>query len=332
MKKKSFGLIIFPTEQCNLRCVYCYQDFNDTELTEEHYDLLYKEINRKIEDENKEIISISWFGGEPLLKADDIIKFNSRIKKLTCEKNIEFYTSMTTNGVLLDIDLLEKLCNCGVYRFQITLDGFLHDSQRVFPNGDGSFDKIFKNIMNMLESNLDFQLMLRINIPDKNFDFLFYNLFKKYADDKRLQILIRAVAQLSEEKIDLPLLERGISEKNILNQHEVYLKSLGYNLFDEEDGLFSDVCYASKKDNFTIRADGKIGKCTVLLDKEFNDIGSINLKNMILEINKHKNDLWSESLLSLKCKNCKKIMKCFNRSCPAVKIKNQNCDICCNMV
>lgn len=35
-----FGLIIFPTEECNLRCVYCYEKFISAELTRVHYDLM----------------------------------------------------------------------------------------------------------------------------------------------------------------------------------------------------------------------------------------------------------------------------------------------------
>jgi len=69
-EKDLFGLMIFPTEQCNLRCTYCYEDFPNHKLTSAHYELLKNEILRQIDENGKKSIIVSWFGDEPLLAAD----------------------------------------------------------------------------------------------------------------------------------------------------------------------------------------------------------------------------------------------------------------------
>ncbi|WP_432418832.1 radical SAM protein [Cytobacillus spongiae] len=69
-----YHLIIMPTEQCNFRCVYCYEDFIKGQMTKEHQDALTKHIEEKAS--SIENLEIGWFGGEPL-EGYDVIKYIS---------------------------------------------------------------------------------------------------------------------------------------------------------------------------------------------------------------------------------------------------------------
>src|SRR2546422_10473360 len=63
-------LILLPTEACNFRCVYCYEDFR--------YKRMEPRIVRGVKGlmarraPGLDLLSISWFGGEPLLARDII--------------------------------------------------------------------------------------------------------------------------------------------------------------------------------------------------------------------------------------------------------------------
>jgi uncharacterized protein len=327
MDMKAYGLIILPTEDCNLRCVYCYEKFNTWELSQAHYAVLENEYKRVLE-QGRKTVSLSWFGGEPLLKLEDITRFSRRIKDLTTEKGAQFSCSITTNGVLLDTTTLVALYNNGVTGYQITLDGYAHDNQRIYADGTGSFDAIFNNIRSMLESDLELVLVIRVNIADTNFNFAFYDLFLPFKDDKRLAFHIKSIGRFGGD-FDLPVLESGAYANRVLNRHKEHLHKLGFTLSEDTvKGLQSGACYAGRENIFVVRANGKICKCTIALDDEDNDVGYLDLEKGEMVIDWNKEDLWSYNPLSLNCHKCKKLVACCNRSCPLNK-KNSKSGRCC---
>ncbi|MCL1988460.1 MAG: radical SAM protein [Firmicutes bacterium] len=327
-EKDLFGLMIFPTEQCNLRCVYCYEDFPNYQLTSAHYDLLKNEILRQINENGKKSIVISWFGGEPLLVPNDILNFTQEIKNITEQCEIAFTGAITTNATLLTQDLFLKLVDSGVYVYQITLDGFFHDTQRVFSNGNGSFDLILQNIKNMLATDKEFRLTVRVNISQNDFDFAFYDLFKQYANDERLFFSTKTIGNWGGNENNLQIISKS-DAKDYVKKHVEYLENLQLNHHANEPvGMFSENCYASIKDYFAIRANGRINKCTVALNDPANDIGYMNLDNGILEIDEEKSKIWYNTTLQEECTNCEKKIKCYNKSCSFSRIKSGK-NICC---
>ena len=87
-------LTIMPTESCNFRCAYCYENHDDIVMNEDIIQGLEKYIENSYHQYNH--ISISWFGGEPTLCKKTILRINQKVKKLlNCEKKYSF--SMTTN-------------------------------------------------------------------------------------------------------------------------------------------------------------------------------------------------------------------------------------------
>lgn len=73
-------LTIVPTYRCNFRCPYCYQDHDGSGImSQEVQDSIIRFIRKNIT--NYTAVEISWFGGEPLLCMDIILKINSAVKK-----------------------------------------------------------------------------------------------------------------------------------------------------------------------------------------------------------------------------------------------------------
>ena len=96
------------------------------------------------------IPSINYFGGEPLLRWDDIIvPLTKYIRKTYGDK---YTLSMTTNGILLDRTKLEFMKEHKIgFLFSMDGDKKTQDLNRPFHNGKGSFDILKKKIPMFLE-------------------------------------------------------------------------------------------------------------------------------------------------------------------------------------
>ena len=112
---------IHMTNKCNLKCEYCYINQNSEEL---NFDLLKKQINnveilsKKLDDSFNGEYDITYFGGEPLLKFNDILKFDNYICDVLDVKR----KFIQTNGIELTKDKVNILSNNNI-NIGISCDG-----------------------------------------------------------------------------------------------------------------------------------------------------------------------------------------------------------------
>ena len=144
-------VVFETTDHCNLNCKYCSLGsvYNFGKIEHKNLDLnraitlLEYIFKNKIP---KSRLSISFFGGEPLVNIDLIKKVVLISKDMSKEKDIELSFNMTSNATLIDkhLDFLVK----NEFRILISLDGNEEGhSYRVFrSNGKNSFDKVINNI------------------------------------------------------------------------------------------------------------------------------------------------------------------------------------------
>jgi len=315
-----FSLIILPTEQCNLRCSYCYEDFKNKDLSDEHYDLLLKEIESQILNDNKTIIHIGWFGGEPTLKLDKVLWFNNKIIELTNNNNAEFSSHITTNGTLLNQENFARMIDARIDNFQVTIDGHHHDEQRAFADGSGSFDIIYNNIENMLKTDYEFTLMIRVNVASSEFKPEFYELFNEFKHDERVGFRINPV--FSSNGVEIQSIKEN--RAGALSQRE-YIKEAGFPLIEERNTkLLKDSCYATCKSSFVVRADGTLAKCTVALYNPLNAVGYLCEKNNKIEVDEKMHEAWVAKRVDAKCRSCDKFASCYNRGCPLSFVNNKD--------
>ena len=139
------------TEQCNLKCTYCFVKQNPKQMT---LDVAKKALDFLVK--NSEISgdtpSVNFFGGEPMLKFDEIIKPLIKYAEDTYDKKVKW--SITSNGTLFTEENLMyfKEKNVGIL---LSLDGCeaSQDANRVYHNGKGSFKRINKILDLYLELN-----------------------------------------------------------------------------------------------------------------------------------------------------------------------------------
>ncbi|MCR5036427.1 MAG: SPASM domain-containing protein [Bacteroidales bacterium] len=167
----TIALSILTTLACNMSCPYCYESKTNTFMKHETADQIIDWVGANLSD--KKVLSINWFGGEPLLKLD-IIEYLSKGFMSLCEKhNVRYTASITTNGYLLDTQAVQTLESCNVFDVQVTFDGNkqLHNTIKHLANGQGSYDRIVSNISNYCcISKSHLPLRIRVNLSDDNYD------------------------------------------------------------------------------------------------------------------------------------------------------------------
>lgn len=132
--------VVNITDNCNLRCKYCFTNRNNSVITD---DILEQTV-QFLKKENGEDQSISFFGGEPMLYFDQlIVPFVERHPELS------YY--ITTNGTLLFPERVKWLYDHKVH-ILLSIDGdeFTQNDQRPAANGN-SFQQIKENIPTLLQ-------------------------------------------------------------------------------------------------------------------------------------------------------------------------------------
>ncbi len=150
MNEKYLQLVIMPTEQCNFRCRYCYETFEKPKMSISIQNAIIKYVQKNIS--NYMGLSVSWFGGEPLM-ALDVIEYLSENFLRICKAAKRVYMSgITTNGYDLTADIFKQLYKFKILSYQITLDGYRsqHDNQRILADGSGTFDRIVNNLIEIV--------------------------------------------------------------------------------------------------------------------------------------------------------------------------------------
>lgn len=166
---RSIGMTIAPTMACNLACTYCYEagygatQSMSKDVEEAVIDYIKHELIRP------RPVAINWYGGEPLVASDQVIRMSKVLKGMAEEAGARYSASIVTNGTLLNQFLTTQLADLNIRSMQITLDGpkEVHDVRRKYRTGTASsFDAIINNLR-----TIDFgpiQVVIRCNVDKTN--------------------------------------------------------------------------------------------------------------------------------------------------------------------
>ena len=136
-RDKRLYLMLYPTQDCNLKCWYCYESHKQgTKMSEAVIESVLNYVNKVLSDDKYEAIHVGFFGGEPLMNFSSIAyPLAKGIKKICESKAKAFSTFFVTNASLMTESIIEKMKELNPY-FQITIDGYRekHDNVRVWKN------------------------------------------------------------------------------------------------------------------------------------------------------------------------------------------------------
>ncbi len=169
------SLTVAPTMSCNFKCTYCYETHPGGVMGADVEDALVEMVRDRLK--SKENLSVIWFGGEPLLRLEQILRLTERFDEICQQKESPYIASMITNGYLLDEQVAPQLRQAHIHSAQITLDGpqETHDQRRLLHNGQGTYDRIMANVEGLVERNgcaeekcQRFAVSIRVNVDRTN--------------------------------------------------------------------------------------------------------------------------------------------------------------------
>lgn len=318
MVENTLFVTIMPTEGCNFRCPYCYEDHIAQSMDRHMLDQIKAYLTQ--EAPHFHIVQLSWFGGEPTLCKDTVIEISALMCQLRDIHGYELVSSMTTNGYLLDVESFLQYWNVGITNYQITLDGWSHDKTRPHVSGKGTLNVIIRNLLQLStlsREEFPFHITLRHNILADDEDYSWYDyMYRLFGTDDRFSLLVHAVGDWGGESVKSLKLLGKEREDTLIEKHIDYIEGLGMQCENRKDGLLSMTCYASYPHSMVFRPNGLIEKCTVLLGHPKNRLGILDPKKGVL-LNEGINRLWSGDSLKPECYTCSDLFSCFHMRCRA---------------
>lgn len=298
---KYLSLTILPTEQCNFRCVYCYEDFSIGKMKPETVSAIKKLITKRAPDLDE--LSISWFGGEPLVAKDIILDIAAFAMRIAQERPaFKFNSGMTTNASLLTPHLLEKLVDLNVTQYQVSLDGpkEFHDKTRLRLGGSASFDAIWKNLLAARALDKWFKFKLRLHVTPQNYEHmheLVDQIKTAFGDDPRYNFFFREIGNYGGPNVGKFDILEGEKRKKAMTALLSSVRNTTATTTEYQDPS-TEACYAGKANAYVIRADGSLAKCTVAFSDPRNMIGRINSDGSFT-INNKLHQVWLRGLKTL---------------------------------
>lgn len=310
---KCFFITILPTEACNFHCRYCYETHQSRFMSKGQYRTILEYIKHNLNRIDN--LVINWFGGEPLLENEAILSFMERINGFNLE-NINFVSNMTTNGYLLKKELFLHLYNLGVTNFEITLDGPQHDLLRKTVSGEGTYDTILKNLIDIshLPRIFDFSITIRRNLLNQESDISWYREVVNLLDnDKRFYFFPAIINDWGGAEVKSLNLIKEEDKKQLRNFHNHFLDENKIQRYGKGKEVFSHICQSSCKNGLIFRPNGNIEKCTIALGHDKNIVGSFTERGQV-DIG-DENKIWCNSMLQDECYQCDDLLACMNLSC-----------------
>ncbi len=180
LKEKTSGVVkalcLHVAHTCNLNCEYCFasQGKYQGERAVMSLDVGKRALDFLIENsEGRRNLEVDFFGGEPLMNFDMIKELVAYARKRERETGKNFRFTLTTNGVLIDDDVIE-FANREMSNVVLSLDGRkeIHDHYRVDFAGNGSFDKIVPKFQKLVKERGGKNYYMRGTFTHRNPDFL----------------------------------------------------------------------------------------------------------------------------------------------------------------
>lgn len=145
------ALVLGVTEQCNLRCRYCvYSGFYAGQRTHSDQRMTAEAALRGVDDfmmrsAGHDRVSISFFGGEPLVAFDVVRRVVDHVEECHPHRRCRF--GLTTNGTQLSGAVADYLAR-NRFLLGVSLDGprAVHDASRRFPSQQGSWEVVMRNL------------------------------------------------------------------------------------------------------------------------------------------------------------------------------------------
>jgi radical SAM protein with 4Fe4S-binding SPASM domain len=274
IKENVDKFVIFTTSECNARCYYCFE--NGHRLKQSMQKNIALDVSKYVMKNCNGKIHLSWFGGEPLMNLEAIDVITNECLK----KNRSFYSSMISNGFLVDDDIVNKMVNNWNLRWiQITIDGTeeVYNKTKNYldvSSGISPYNKVIDNIKMMTNKGIYVLVSLRVNkCNGESLLELLQNLFLVFRGNKYLSVMCAAI----HEKKQGEYMPRTQEEEQYVRHYQELLMRRAFEMGLYRPTLPKSIrvhhCNSDSGKELIILPNGKVGWCNNYMDDGY--IGSI---------------------------------------------------------
>lgn len=321
-----FYLTIMPTLNCNFACPYCYEEPVKGKMSPEIQEGVIRWAENRLV--SARVMKVGWFGGEPLMALDVMRNLTRRFKELCEEKDVHYFSNITTNAYYLSQKVIDELPDFAINLVQVTLDGppITHNKRRVLRrNGKGTFDRILNNIVRLCETIENVALVLRVNFDAASIDHI-PELFPLIPDSvkRKTEIYFRQVFPPPQWWDANEPTKSSSVERNTDYVESVQLYKLaqdqGFRVLLNNYSPRTGYCEADYLNHMVIDHKANIHKCTVAFDEEHR-VGYITPEGKaVMEVPILAKWLLRQTVDRPNCRKCKILPLCmggcnFNTLC-----------------
>jgi len=180
LKAKTAGVVkalcLHVAHTCNLNCEYCFasQGKYHGERAVMDFETGKRALDFLVENSGiRHNLEVDFFGGEPLMNFNVVKELVAYARSIEKEKGKNFRFTLTTNGILIDDDVIE-FSNREMSNVVLSLDGRkeIHDRYRVDYAGKGSWDVIVPKFQKFVRERGDGEYYMRGTFTHRNPDFV----------------------------------------------------------------------------------------------------------------------------------------------------------------
>ncbi|MBQ8198861.1 MAG: thioether cross-link-forming SCIFF peptide maturase, partial [Lachnospiraceae bacterium] len=169
------ALCLHIAHDCNLACKYCFAEEGEYHGRRAmmSYEVGQKALDFLVANSGSRVnLEVDFFGGEPLMNwqvVKDLVAYGRSLEE---KHNKKFRFTLTTNGVLLNDEVLE-FANKEMSNIVLSIDGRkeVHDRMRPHRGGQGSYDEIVPKFIKVAESRNQTDYYVRGTFTHHNLDF-----------------------------------------------------------------------------------------------------------------------------------------------------------------
>lgn len=322
---KIVNLTIYPTQACNARCFYCFeQKEQKIWMSEETADQIVDYITHTLTAENE--LVYRWFGGEPLLGVKIIDRIINGVDSFF-EGKLTYHSVIITNNSLITDDLMEKFTTTWhVRKVQTTIDGYRqeHENRKAYVDKTvDHYQQTIDNIRKLLNAGIfaicryNIDHFNKYQLPDVLED------LKEFKDNDHFFIHTTTLRNKCDpEEIAR---ERYICPEDYCEFYDYVLNILF------EKGFYKDVinilpirarnvCLACVVGGLIINSEGKFFRC---LQHSLNDDNCVgDCVNGLLHNTAYKKWFSNIDHLKSECERCK-YLPCCQGGCTHYRIENK---------
>ena len=218
------ALCLHIAHDCNMCCKYCFA--GEGEYSGDR-SLMSFEVGKRALDflieqsGSRKNLEVDFFGGEPLLNFDVVKQLVAYARSIEKEKGKNFRFTLTTNGVLLNDEVMEW-ANKECYNVVLSLDGRkeTNDRMRRTRNDKGTYDLILPKFQKMAKERNQQGYYIRGTYTHYNTDFA--NDILHLADLGFEQLAMEPV--VTDPKMDYALQESDIPK--LKDQYDLLAKEM----------------------------------------------------------------------------------------------------------